>query len=545
MGIITTLIGLNERKKQADWDKHYGVLSQLASNPNLSDDAKQVVWGNIASLAGDKLGIPKQAHGPLAAILHGFSNLNPVPHDSYADNLQPLPPTTAAVPDQPASPDAPVPGSTLPGAAASSPFLTNAQVAARGDRIKAASAQSAFNQQQSEVDVQQARLDKLFDDKTDPFYKQMSAELQTGLKAQRSLAADNLQPATITVTDDDGTTKDITGFYDPRRGQYLNADHTVIDPKKLGASPKLIGKSGGAAGKETVAEKDRKLALAAYSMKIGVPATNLTPVQQVEAIHLFRSQTTGSQYGTLTPEGAEDIANQVVAGKFPPDLKGLYRPGPVMAALAKKGYDLTQARSDWEAWTKHVASLNGAAQLRLAQAVDFNIESLDLLEEKNREASKFVDRSRFPVWNKAAMQWALSGAGGQAAQNAASDLQIQIKDLQSEIAVVYKGGNSPTDVGLKTAADIFNSDWDESRLSSAIKLARRNLGYRLNSMRNVGAAGMSRGSQYNRLAPGGGSASSAPASSAPTVPAPASKGSTAKSVADDYLNRKAGMNAPK
>jgi hypothetical protein len=182
----------------------------------------------------------------------------------------------------------------------------------------------------------------------------------------------------------------------------------------------------------------------------------------------------------------KDIAGGIESGIQPPDLSRLYgKTAQVRAQLAKDGYDLTSAMKDWQATTTWIRSMNSSQQLRLRQATEFADESLSLLSDLSGRLSKQIDRKQYPVYNKAAMTAALNGVMGPDAANAANNLNIQITDLQSELAVVYKGGGSPTDKGLKQAMDILSGDWDERRLNEAIELSRKNLNLRLNSIRSV------------------------------------------------------------
>jgi hypothetical protein len=177
----------------------------------------------------------------------------------------------------------------------------------------------------------------------------------------------------------------------------------------------------------------------------------------------------------------------------------------VRAELAKAGFDLTKATQDWQAMTRHIASLNSAGQLRLKEATGFALESLNLIDDPNPKnksgdligkVKQEVGRSRFKILNKASLSAAKEGMLGQEATNAATLLDQQIRELQSELAVVYKGGNSPTDIGLKSAMDILHSDWSEDTLRKAVELTRKNLGIRLNSIRSAPVSSVGDTNQY-------------------------------------------------
>ncbi len=188
------------------------------------------------------------------------------------------------------------------------------------------------------------------------------------------------------------------------------------------------------------------------------------------------------------PDDAESIADAIISGDQPPVTTGLYRlAGPVRASLAKKGYDLTTANLDFQATQKHIATLNGAQQTRLRQAVATASDSLGVIED----LAKQWDAGKFPILNRGQLLLAKNGALGPKAQQIATNLEAQITDVTSELGNVYMGGNSPTDHALQLAGKNLSADWNKDQLLSAIQLARKNLQIRSNSMTSVGAAGLS------------------------------------------------------
>lgn len=227
---------------------------------------------------------------------------------------------------------------------------------------------------------------------------------------------------------------------------------------------------------------------------------------------------TASTGAAGTQDIAKEVAGAIIAGDQPPDLKGLYRYGAsVRAELARNKYDLTKAQLDWQATSKHLATLNGPQQLRLRQAATTAYESLDLIE-KLADAWK---GGRFQVLNRARLGAAKQGnIGGSwtgtlpigsngedvtkdwSAQEIATMLDAQITDVTSELGNVYMGGNSPTDHALSLAGKNLGSQWSEQTLRSAVALARTNLRYRLNSIQSAGVAGRGEGFQM----PGGATA---------------------------------------
>jgi len=198
----------------------------------------------------------------------------------------------------------------------------------------------------------------------------------------------------------------------------------------------------------------------------------------------------------------QEIAQGIINGNQPPDMKGLYsKSAAVRAELERQGYNLTKANQDWTATQKYLTTLNGSQQVRLRQAVDFASESLPVVEQLNDQWS----RSNFPILNKAQITAAKNGALGPEAQQIATKIDSQISDLISELGTVYKGGNSSTDESLKLAAQQLSSDWSHDQLQSAIDLIKQNLRIRRNSLTAAGVAGVTN----NQYQPGASSDASA------------------------------------
>lgn len=186
-------------------------------------------------------------------------------------------------------------------------------------------------------------------------------------------------------------------------------------------------------------------------------------------------------------------------GTLPPMLPGRASKEylATMAEAKRQGYDLASAATDWQATQKHIATLNGAQQTRMAQAVDNAAHSLDVIETL---AGQWKG-GRFPVLNRGNLAAAKAGVYGAGPQAIAVQLDAQIADVTSELANVYMGGNSPTDHALTLAAKNLSADWSEQTLKTMLDQTRANLTIRQNSMRNVGVAGASPNNPYAPVQP--------------------------------------------
>lgn len=210
--------------------------------------------------------------------------------------------------------------------------------------------------------------------------------------------------------------------------------------------------------------------------------------------------------------GSDDDVKQTAAGIIdgtqPPTLAGFRGDTiKVRAELHRQGYDLVKAEQDWHATQKYLSTLNGSQQVRLRQVVDTTYHSLDVIEQLGNEWNSMG----LPLLSRANIEAAKSGALGQNAQSLATRLDGQIGDVVSELAVVYKGGNSPTDEGLKLAAKNLQTQWSAKTLSDNIGLVRTNLTIRRNSIKSAGAVT----NEGNRYAPNVGATTPTSGSAAP------------------------------
>jgi hypothetical protein len=230
--------------------------------------------------------------------------------------------------------------------------------------------------------------------------------------------------------------------------------------------------------------KEAQPYLTKYGLVNGVAAGNATMAKN-DPGHFSLA---GTEFGQvqLPSSDADAIAQAIIDGTQPPDMKGLYsKSAKVKAALAKQGYDLTSATLDWNATTKYWNNLNSTQQIRLRQATEFAYGSLDLLDKLNVTAEEAMARSNLTDWSKVNKELALRGIYGQEVKSAFTQLNNQVSDLVSELATVYSGGYSTTDDKLKLASAQLNTNWDYQTLKDNINLTRKNLQIRINSVNNA------------------------------------------------------------
>lgn len=220
-----------------------------------------------------------------------------------------------------------------------------------------------------------------------------------------------------------------------------------------------------------------------------------------------RAKGKGGGAGGPVNSDVKDTADGIESGLLPPEVKGTSKQNLALRAeLARRGFNLAKAASEWSATQRHIATMNAPQQERLRQVVDFTQHSLDAIEEAYAEWQRVGPASGFRMLNRAALNGAkqLGGEVGAAAQS----LETQITDFTSEMGTIYSGSNAPTDHGLKLAAENLSASWDKPTFAVAVKNLRRAIGFRRSAMDNSTVAGVG-GSRYLSPAapaapPGGG-----------------------------------------
>lgn len=230
----------------------------------------------------------------------------------------------------------------------------------------------------------------------------------------------------------------------------------------------------------------------------------LTGIQKQQALADFKV----SQVDPNIKSAATEIAQGIMDGTQPPDMKGLYRYGAqVRAILHENHYDYLSATRDWQNLQKYYSTLNGATQMRMRQATEFVSQTLPTVRQLYQDWRATGLPTGFKDYNKVALIAAtkLPGEAGVKAQL----LLTQLNDLTSEVGTMYKGGNSSTDETLRLAGENLKGEWNPDTFNAALGQLENNVRIRKNSMNSIAPAGVTPGSPY--LAPGGPGAPNRPA----------------------------------
>lgn len=194
-------------------------------------------------------------------------------------------------------------------------------------------------------------------------------------------------------------------------------------------------------------------------------------------------------------ENALQIADAIENGDQLADFKSLYGlAGPVKAELSRRGVNVANLQLQAVAEIKLAQTLNGPQQRRLLQSIDSVMGGLDELDNLNSE----FQRTGIKVFNKGQLEALANGAGTPEQQDVAQRFKTQIIGLQDEFGNVVMGGNSPTDRALELAGKIFNSDFNNTSITSSAKQMRRLLNMRKSAITNSGPAITGRSSIDNK-----------------------------------------------
>jgi hypothetical protein len=235
------------------------------------------------------------------------------------------------------------------------------------------------------------------------------------------------------------------------------------------------------------------------SAKAAAKGSPLTAQEGLEARQEYykrnKSQASVSVAGSTGTNDIKDTAQMIKDGQAPPVLTEYsFRDRTKIAGeLHRMGYNLAGAEQDWKATQKYLQTANGAQQTRIRQSISALPELADKIEGLYNEWTKIAPTSGFRTLNKASLAAMkhLPGRPGAVAQA----LDAQIADAVSDLAVVYMGGNSPTDHGLGLAQKNLSSDWNDSTFREGLKQMKLNAQIRKNSL-NVGPTGVSGNSPY-------------------------------------------------
>lgn len=367
-----------------------------------------------------------------------------------------------------------------------------------------------------DVGAIQSMANKIFtpDEKTRRAAAKRLKEIESDPQVKRLIAAgENLDATAWEASALGGNPEDPEGA---PRYTYAQLKQRAQRPTPSAPLPKVTSAQTGAGS-------DYAQALTRYARGLNKTPDQLSSDEELRFRRRY-SDAALSQAPTVSRQEdaavSKGVADAIARGEQPPTLTGMRQyTATVRAELAKQGYDLTAATQDWNAMSRHLTTLNSATQVRMRQATNFALESLTLADGLITE----WEGGPFPALNKARLAAAKQGALGPEAQKIATELDGLFTDLVAELAVVYRGGLSPTDESIRLASDNLQSNWSAPVARNMLNLLRKELRIRLNSIETTGVAGTP-GNIYERpgerLDPETGDVTPAPGTAPPRVREP-------------------------
>lgn len=291
-----------------------------------------------------------------------------------------------------------------------------------------------------------------------------------------TLAGKNNNPGNLRYTGQAGATQGVGGFAafpTPEAGFQALMDQINLDASRGETVSQFINKYA------PPSENDTATYISQFNKALG--STGDTPLSSLDPSQVAAFMAQKESGTTVTQSNVETVADGIVNGTIPPPTVGS-RPTQYMlqleAALQRRGFNLTQASLEYQATQKYIASSNSPQQLRLKQAISSVQQGIQQLKGDAQQ----WNAGGFAPLNKANLTLALNGVYGQQAQQIAADFQQQATIITDELGQTFMGGNSPTDKALSLAGQVFDINWSESTLSSALDQLDQNLTFRLNAI---------------------------------------------------------------
>lgn len=202
--------------------------------------------------------------------------------------------------------------------------------------------------------------------------------------------------------------------------------------------------------------------------------------------------------------GADRIADQIVAGKKPPNTQGLGMHGgfQVQQSLATRypEFDQTQATLEYEAAKRTVSGMTSPQQVRFQQLGKAVVNTFDKVVEDARK----MKLSGITPLNKADIDYLVHTRGNTPAGKLAATYLQDVAFLKGEVANLENGGYAPTESSWEQAKQVINENYGVDEMIATAHNAQRLINFRLHALTEMpgGQLGVGSGAQNRYLQPG-------------------------------------------
>jgi hypothetical protein len=184
----------------------------------------------------------------------------------------------------------------------------------------------------------------------------------------------------------------------------------------------------------------------------------------------------------FSTEEVERIADEVETGSQEPDLPKTTLGYRVRDALAKRGYNLSKALTEWNATQRFWGAQNEATQSEIRRVATETEQALMDLESLSGQ----WQGPGFPLISAANISLATRGGLGPEKQKLAADIggaSLAVANGLQKLSA--GGGDTEANKALQEVSATLGGNWDNASFRSAMAKAKGFLGYRVNAIRNL------------------------------------------------------------
>ena len=158
---------------------------------------------------------------------------------------------------------------------------------------------------------------------------------------------------------------------------------------------------------------------------------------------------------------------------------------PVEAELARRGFDLARAVSEWTAAQRQIASLNSQRMITFASLGNSVINTVDEV----RNLSRDLKLGGVPMMNKLELDAYINAQGNSPMGQLATKYRTAVGVLKEEFANLASGAYAPQEAAWKLADQQLNSNYGMQQLDASLSEIQKLIRYRIEAIPGLGTWG--------------------------------------------------------